>query len=64
MPAPAATKAAIQRAIEAFQAAGLAIGAVSVSRDGTVRIETPVEKTVDMGAISGQRLKPKKWATG
>ena len=63
MPAPAATKAAIQRAIEATQAAGLAIGAVSVSKDGTVRIETQAEKTVDKQVNNVQSLKPKKWAT-
>lgn len=63
MPAPAATKAAIQRAIEATQAAGLAIGAVSVSKDGTVRIETQVDKIMDKQLNNVQSLKPKKWAT-
>jgi hypothetical protein len=43
MPAPAVTKAAIQRAIEATKAAGLTPSAVTVSKDGTVRVvENPV----------------------
>lgn len=62
MPAPAATKAAIQRAIEATRAAGLTAYAVSVSRDGTIRIETatPKEKPVE----TTNALTPKKWSLG
>ena len=63
MAAPAATKAAIQRAIEASQAAGIVVGAVSVSKDGTVRIEADVNKNVDTPRNNVQPLKPKKWAT-
>lgn len=63
MPAPAVTKAAIQRAIEATKAAGLTPSAVTVSKDGTVRIETVAEKVVDTGKPSAQVLQPKKWAT-
>ncbi|MCE8006425.1 hypothetical protein [Aestuariivita sp.] len=40
MPAPNVTKAAIQRAIEATQAAGLSPSAVTVRKDGSVRVET------------------------
>lgn len=63
MPAPAATKAAIQRAIEATKAAGLTPSAVMVSKDGTVRVETVTEKLVDTAKPSAQVLQPKKWAT-
>jgi len=63
MPAPAVTKAAIQRAIEATKAAGLTPSAVVVSKDGTVRVETVTpEKTVDTDKPAAQVLKPKKWA--
>lgn len=63
MPAPAATKAAIQRAIEATKAAGLTPSAVTVSKDGTVRVETVTEIAVDTRRGSAQVLKPKKWST-
>lgn len=63
MPAPTVTKAAIQRAIEATKAAGLTPSAVTVSKDGTVRVETVTEKAVDMAKPSAQVLQPKKWAT-
>lgn len=75
MPAPKITKAAIQRAIEATKAAGLTPSAVTVSKDGTVRIETaPVLTldtvpasaqvlTLDTAPESAQVLKPKQWAT-
>lgn len=63
MPAPTVTKAAIQRAIEATKAAGLTPSAVTVSKDGTVRVETVTEKAVDKGLASAQVLQPKKWAT-
>ncbi len=63
MPAPAVTKAAIQRAIEATKAAGLTPSAVTVSKDGTVRVETVTEKTVDTDRATAQVLQPKKWAT-
>ena len=63
MPAPTVTKAAIQRAIEATKAAGLTPSAVTVSKDGTVRVETVTEKAVDTAKSSAQVLQPKKWAT-
>ncbi len=63
MPAPTVTKAAIQRAIEATKAAGLTTSAVTVSKDGTVRVETVTEKAVDKEVHNAQPLKPRKWAT-
>jgi len=62
MPAAATTKAAIKRAIEAAQDAGLAIYAVSVSKDGSVRVETK-QKKLDSDAVLVQSPKPKQWAT-
>lgn len=62
MPSPAVTKAAIQRVIEAALAAGLTLGAVSVSKDGTVRVETRSAKEVDTVDMGGQAATPKKWA--
>ena len=62
MPAAATTKAAIKRAIEAAQDAGLAIYAVSVSKDGSVRVETE-QKKLDSDAVLSQSPKPKQWAS-
>lgn len=64
MPAPTVTKAAIQRAIEATQAAGLIPSAVTVCKDGTIRIETAKAKPVDTAKETGQVLGPKKWSVG
>lgn len=64
MPAPTVTKAAIQRAIEATKAAGLIPSAVTVSKDGTIRIETANAKPVDTTEQTGQILGPKKWSVG
>jgi LDH2 family malate/lactate/ureidoglycolate dehydrogenase len=61
MPAAATTKAAIKRAIEAAQDAGLAIYAVSVSKDGSVRVETE-QKKLDSDVVLVQSQKPKQWA--
>jgi cysteine sulfinate desulfinase/cysteine desulfurase-like protein len=61
MPAAATTKAAIKRAIEAAQDAGLAIHAVSVSKDGSVRVETE-QKKLDSDVVLVQSQKPKQWA--
>ena len=61
MPAAATTKAAIKRAIEAAQDAGLAIHAVSVNKDGSVRVETE-QKKLDSDAVLVQSPKPKQWA--
>lgn len=61
MPAPAATKAAIQRAIEATIAAGCQPIAVTVGKDGSVRIETSVGKSLDSPSPTGARSGPKKW---
>ncbi|HGG04714.1 MAG TPA: hypothetical protein ENK28_04595 [Aliiroseovarius sp.] len=68
MPAAPATKAAIKRAIEATTAAGLQVCAVSVSRDGTVRVETvrieATERIVDNATQSVESAHPKRWALG
>jgi len=42
MPLPKPSEAAIKRAINAWLACGLAVGSVSVSQDGSIRIEAPV----------------------
>lgn len=76
MPAAPATEAAIRRAIQAVRAQGLAIGAVVVASDGTIRIETrppeadkpadatPASESLDAPPPSVQAPQPKKWARG
>jgi hypothetical protein len=61
MPAAQTTKAAIRRAIEAAQDAGLAVCAVSVGKDGSVRVETN-QKKLDTDSVLDQSPKPKQWA--
>ena len=61
MPAAQTTKAAIRRAIEAAKDAGLSICAVSVGKDGSVRVETD-QKKLDTDSILDQGPKPKQWA--
>lgn len=63
MPAAATTKAAIKRAIEAAQDAGLAVFAVSVSADGSVRVETN-SNSIDKSEVLEQIPKPKQWSIG
>lgn len=41
------TKADIARALEAWQAAGLQVGAVEIRDDGSIRIEAPREPAQD-----------------
>lgn len=43
MPAPRPSRAVIRNAIEAAQACGLPIGAVEITRDGSVRILASAE---------------------
>lgn len=69
MPAAPATNAAIQRAISAVKDQGLAIGAVIVARDGTIRIETRLPEasppeSLDVNDQQSQAKQPKKWAKG
>lgn len=52
-----ATEAAIRRAISAWKAAGLPVGAVEVAPDGTIRITTPIDQADE----APQRQTPKKW---
>ena len=54
---PKATEAAIRRAITAWKNAGLTVGAVEVSPDGTIRITTPIDRAEE----PQQRQAPKKW---
>lgn len=64
MPAPAATEAAIARALTAAQKAGLHVTGFSVSRDGTVKVEcssAPESEALDSSRESGQVVKPKQW---
>lgn len=72
MPAAKPSKAAIIRAIEAVQAAGLVPAAVFVGPDGSLRIETqatppaPVEGDQPPLDAEGGNVTPmvaKKWAT-
>lgn len=58
MGAPAITKQAIERALAAARTAGLDIVGFTVSKDGTIRIDT---KTVDKTVEPAQVLRPKKW---
>lgn len=60
MPAPAASEAAISRALSAASAAGLQVSSFSVSRDGTVTVET-TPKSVDSPAPNVQPITPKAW---
>ena len=76
MPAPAATKAAIKRAIEATQDAGLTPTAVVVAKDGSVRVETAAgqasrqdgagheKESVNGQTKAGKVVTPKKWNIG
>lgn len=57
MAAAKATEAAIRRAISAWKAAGLPVGAVEIAPDGTIRITTPIDQTDE----APQRQAPKKW---
>jgi len=63
MTAAPATKAAIQRAIVAAQAAGLVIAAVVIGRDGSVRIEAGQPESLDHPPDAVQPSRPKQWAT-
>lgn len=63
MPAPNVTKAAIQRAIEATKAAGLTPSAVTVSKDGTIRVETDPPESLEPASPPAPVLRPKQWAT-
>lgn len=60
MPAPAATEAAIKRALAAAKATGLAVTSFTVTRDGTVTVSTA--QNVDSQPESSQARKPKQWA--
>ncbi|MEO0485303.1 MAG: hypothetical protein AAF092_05270 [Pseudomonadota bacterium] len=62
MPAAPATKAAIQRAIDAVRACGLTVSGVSVSRDGTVHVDTSDKIPVDSQPEVPKVLEPKAWA--
>lgn len=64
MSAPAATEAAITRALAAANAAGLRVARFSVSRDGTVTVETAPAKleSVDSKDSNVQPISPKAWA--
>lgn len=57
MPAAPATKAAIQRAVDAVIATGLSVSAVRVEKNGTVIVETT---GVDKDSENRKRG-PKKW---
>jgi hypothetical protein len=62
MTAPAASEAAIKRALAAATAAGLQVVRFAVARDGTVTVETAA-KPIDSAAANVPPLAPKAWAT-
>lgn len=62
MTAPAASQAAIQRALTAAKQAGLQVARFSVTRDGTVVVETAQPESVDSAAADVQPIRPKAWA--
>ena len=55
MPAAKATEAAMKRAINAWKACGLAVGRMEITRDGTIRIETPVANAPESHQPKGPR---------
>lgn len=61
MTAPAASQAAITRALAAATAAGLQVTRFAVARDGTVTVET-APKLVDSRTSNVQPITPKAWA--
>jgi len=61
MGAPAASQAAIQRALEAAKSCGLNVTGFSVSKDGTVQVTT-MTAPVDSEPGKVQPLRPKQWA--
>jgi hypothetical protein len=61
MTAPAASEAAIKRALVAATAAGLQVVRFAVARDGTVTVET-APKPIDSAAANMRPLGPKAWA--
>jgi hypothetical protein len=62
MTAPAASQAAIERALAAAKAQGLQVTGFSVSRDGTVRVDAaPAPDQVDKPAAAVQPLRPRQW---
>lgn len=62
MSAPAATQAAIERALKAASAAGLHITGFRVSRDGTITVETGAPAPLDESAKAVPVSRPKQWA--
>ena len=71
MPAPAATKKAIERAISAATACGLTVTSFTVEKDGSIHVTTaPARKPCDDGRDAGhvdsaasnvRPLVPKQW---
>lgn len=60
MGAPAASQAAIRRALEAAKECGLQIAGYTVSKDGTITVTTA--QAMDSAKEAGQVVKPKQWA--
>ena len=58
MGAPAVTQQAIERALTAVVTAGLYVTGFTVSKDGTIRVDT---KAVDKAAAPEESLRAKKW---
>lgn len=61
MAAPAATQAAIKRALTAARDSGLTIAGFSVARDGTIEV-TITREDMDSRRSNVQPAVPKKWA--
>ena len=58
MGAVRATKAEMQRALEAWIAKGLPVGGMEVLPDGTIRVTAPVDRE---GESPQDRRKPEPW---
>lgn len=61
MGAPAASQAAIKRALDAAKDCGLMVTGFTVSKDGTIQVETAAA-SVDSDSSNVQPLRPKQWA--
>lgn len=59
MPAPAASEAAIKRALAAAQAAGIKVASFRVTREGTVEVIAALP--VDKAPANVAPLQPRQW---
>lgn len=64
MPAARPSESVIRNAIKAAQSCGLMIGAVTVGKDGSVRVDTSTEtdEPLDKPIANEPPARPKLWA--